>query len=907
MVPPDQELELIKKLLPRGIIVQLTETMLEKSTIDATKSIRDFLANNSLFDFDQLAKGQIEYINCQLFHEGTLFERKVSLVRPMAKPNKPGDPRIWIYNLNKNSKPNDRIYFGSKDDVFYVIPIKKTQTFFSQLDAVFGEQLNYIVSSGLKNLIGKQLITDEFVAIFELVKNSFDAHANNVKVIFENLDTKDAKIIIHDDGKGMNFEELKNKWLFVGYSAKKQGTEDDDYRLGLGIKKIYAGAKGVGRFSCDRLGANLKLITKKNESDSLVEVLYTNWKKFEEDPKARFEDIGVKHETLTINDAMPHHGTRLEISNIEAGAWYRNKLLELRLSLEKLILPSAEEKVLDKKRKGFTIVIEAKNERKEDEIEQKKHQNDLVKGYYKIVNGPVRNLIFETLKLKTTSIEVSISSNGEEITTILNDRGEDIYRITEKNIYELQNIHFKLFHLNQSAKATFSKRMGFPIMRYGHVFVYKNAFRIYPFGDFEEDNFAIDIRKSDKEFSRIGTRSLSGKIEINGDFDNIKFIEATSRDAGFIQNISYFELKKCYHDILTRFEKYVVDVIKWGRNLEFKNLEDGERKEQVLDLISEITGSDSIIRLWYNERIVDILASKQEESAKVLLSNLQKAAEKTGGTELIQDILLAQKRLSELEKITEEAEQIAEDAKISVDEARRALEFEQQKNKYLISTDKNIGDDVRGLLHNIKLVTQKIYLNVDILSEKIKTSELKKQEMLERLGTIKFSADKAYKMSRLLTKADYRAKQEKSTIEIANYFKQYIDEFNSLFDVVKLKFEFHKKGPSFFRKVSILDLSIVIDNLISNSEKKGATKIRIDFNSLSDHKLEVIFSDNGTGLSNEFIKKPSIIFDLAITDTDGSGIGLYTVTNILNDNDANISFLGNGKILKGASFSIIFN
>ena len=46
---------------------------------------------------------------------------------------------------------------------------------------------HFSVSAGLKNIIGNELITDDFVAVFELVKNSFDAHARKVIVRFENL------------------------------------------------------------------------------------------------------------------------------------------------------------------------------------------------------------------------------------------------------------------------------------------------------------------------------------------------------------------------------------------------------------------------------------------------------------------------------------------------------------------------------------------------------------------------------------------------------------------------------------------------------------------------------------------------------------------------------------------------
>ena len=61
------------------------------------------------------------------------------------------------------------------------------------------EILHFKVSSGLKNIIGKELINNKFIAIFELVKNSYDAGATNVTIKFENIYSDDSKISIIDD------------------------------------------------------------------------------------------------------------------------------------------------------------------------------------------------------------------------------------------------------------------------------------------------------------------------------------------------------------------------------------------------------------------------------------------------------------------------------------------------------------------------------------------------------------------------------------------------------------------------------------------------------------------------------------------------------------------------------------
>ena len=108
-----------------------------------------------------------------------------------------------------------------------------------------GDNLTFRISSALKDILGRDLIHDEYIAVFELVKNSFDAHATEVHITFENIESGKGRIIIKDNGKGMNYHDLTSKWLFVAYSAKKVGTEDEnvDYRSNIYAQRRFAGAK----------------------------------------------------------------------------------------------------------------------------------------------------------------------------------------------------------------------------------------------------------------------------------------------------------------------------------------------------------------------------------------------------------------------------------------------------------------------------------------------------------------------------------------------------------------------------------------------------------------------------------------------------------------------------------------
>jgi signal transduction histidine kinase len=62
-------------------------------------------------------------------------------------------------------------------------------------------------------LLGDQLIASPRLAVFELVKNAYDADADDVRVRLENIGTADAKISVSDNGEGMTEDVIRNAWL----------------------------------------------------------------------------------------------------------------------------------------------------------------------------------------------------------------------------------------------------------------------------------------------------------------------------------------------------------------------------------------------------------------------------------------------------------------------------------------------------------------------------------------------------------------------------------------------------------------------------------------------------------------------------------------------------------------------
>jgi len=188
-------------------------------------------------------------------------------------------------------------------------------------------ELKFRISTGLKDIIGKELINDDDIAIFELVKNAYDAKANHVKIIFKDVfgSRSKAKIFIVDNGKGMSLKDIKEKWLAVDFSEKKFIVPEKVInKKGVVSKnRAYAGAKGIGRFSADRLGRFMSLYTRKEENQELDKI-ELDWKDFESNQKENFDSINVNHSNTTKipNEILKYgnfgKGTIIEITNLNS-------------------------------------------------------------------------------------------------------------------------------------------------------------------------------------------------------------------------------------------------------------------------------------------------------------------------------------------------------------------------------------------------------------------------------------------------------------------------------------------------------------------------------------------------------------------------------------------------------------
>jgi len=743
------------------------------------------------------------------------------------------------------------------------------------------EQLRFKVSSALKNIIGSDLISDDFIAVFELVKNAYDAHATKVEVSFVDLYTDNAKIIIKDNGKGMNYDDLINKWLFVAYSAKKEGTEESnyDYRNKIKVKRAYAGAKGIGRFSCDRLGHELYLETIKDEPNAKVESLLTEWDKFEGDLKDEFVNISVLHETIAKSSYNVKSGTVLEISNLKS-IWDRDKILRLKDALAKLVNPNTQNE-----NDEFKIHIIVDTEIDNDEKEKDKN---------KTVNGVVENLIFETLDLKTTKVVSKIKDRNENIIeTSLFEGGRLVYKIVEKNpLIFLSNIEYVIYFLNRSAKITFSKRMGLQPVEYGHIFVYKNGLRVYPYGDRYEDPLRMDNRKAQGYNRYLGTREVLGYISIGDPNEDLR--ETSSRGDGLIKTNAYVELVEWFYTTLKRLEKYGIDIISWGNELsndDFILLENEDKQKAIKDLIENLTKSSNILSYEVSPEIFQILDNKQEKSVKTTLTELSKRLQEGSiSTEDIQrKIKSVEYEIIKLKEIKDEAENEAFEKLIENEELSGQLDQEIAKNLFRNSVAGTETVDLLSLQHQIVHTAGNVSYYLDELIHSINDNR-PKDEIIESIKDISFEVQRILSASRYVTKAGFNKDAERITEDVIQFINQYIEHIyipvksfihQDRHISIKIHNTSNLKKTLKFRP---FEITVLFDNLFSNSQKANANLIEL-FWSKNSSNIILTYRDNGDGIPTEISDK---IFEFGYSQTSGSGIGLYMVRNLLDKYNSTI-------------------
>ena len=745
------------------------------------------------------------------------------------------------------------------------------------------------ISTRLKDLIGRELITNQYAAVFELVKNSFDAHAQTVRLTFE-----PDRIVITDDGKGMSHDAIRRKWLFVGYSAKHDNTEDADYRGPVASgRSSFAGDKGVGRFSCDRLGARLRLCSRAEGHP--VQVLHVDWTRYEGDMTQDFVNVEVDLQERPEFPQPPpisprSTGTMLEITKLRTG-WDRAALITLKRGLAKLINP------FDPDPARFNVRIVAPRQIAADKEAGGKGDT------HDTVNGRIENNILQVIGQRTTQIRVRTMHGGQTLETTLTDRGRTVYSVREPNTYERlahSSLSVAIYYLNRKAKTVFTRRMGIRSVDFGSIFLFRNGFRVFPIGEENDDFFGLARRKQQGVRRYLGTRDLIGRVEVTA---SKGFAEATSRDQGLIRtpevtDLIRFIIEKC----VRRLERYVVDIT-WKDKMD-KDVDDTSRvmldpsSAEVTRLVSGLAATKGLEVLSYDRDLVR-LVDERSTFFRDTLEALAILAEKTGDPLLLQYVADAQVKLEAVQKeagTARKGEQRAEEKARAAEEraaeaerratsAEESYQSERERNAFLVAVGSLEEDTILNLHHQIGMYASDVSVGIRTMMRKLRRGVvLDTADWTKFLDVTAFRVRQILTAARFATKREYKERAAAITADLAVYIQDYVATIVPLWKTQGLLVvtpPFEGKFVTTFRPI---DVGIVVDNLVSNAEKAGATRLILSLELDKGQKPDLLLTaaDNGGGWDSR-IEPLSRVFEKGVTTTDGSGLGLYHVCKVVED------------------------
>jgi signal transduction histidine kinase len=384
--------------------------------------------------------------------------------------------------------------------------------------------------------LGEELAPHPDQGVLELVRNAYDADAIECSVVLEATERPGGTVIIDDNGDGMDSEEITNGWLLIGKSGKVSRR-----RTSLG--RLTVGNKGLGRLAALRLGSEVELRTRPNESPDFEHSLTIDWSRYEDVTTVEQVDLTVQ----TAAPTLPNHGTKITVRNLSK-AFTTEDVHRLARAL--LLLSDPFEG-----KTGFRPVLRST---------EFKHLEKLIKEKY--FADAELHLIAHLDTVGRASAEVLLP-NGRAKWTASHDN------ITSKDDrYKCPEVTFELWIFLLKPDSFAAKRAKLQEIRdwlgeYGGVHVYHRGLRVQPYGDPGHDWLDMNLARTRSPEDRPSTNNTIGRVIVE-DIDEI-LVQKTDR-TGFVESTQFSEIRR-----------FATDVLEWLADLRIRESEKRREKNRV--------------------------------------------------------------------------------------------------------------------------------------------------------------------------------------------------------------------------------------------------------------------------------------------------------------------------------------
>lgn len=714
--------------------------------------------------------------------------------------------------------------------------------------------------------LGEELISNEVVAVIELVKNSYDADATRVLIRFVGpLEPGKGCIEVIDNGHGMALKTVQTVWMEPATPSKRDKPRSERF------KRRHLGEKGIGRFASTRLAHELEVISRCENSAKEVYAVF-DWRQFEDDSKYLDEVIilweerapaeikpGGIIEALWKSEKKPPpadkigHGTILRMSALKE-KWEAKQFEDLRRALARLVSPKAT------KEEDFEIELDLPPEFSEfsskvEAPEILKHPHYLVRGSigadgsYKLrceirADGVEREFkgCFRRVKDSKGRFEVRGIENDEspkESVEIACGPLEVELRVWDRD--DLGNVIQKTHSSVQDIRRDLDAVAG--------INVYRDGFRVLPYGEPLDDSFRLDRRRVQNPTMRLSNNQIYGTVGISAD-GNPNLHDQSNRE-GMQQNLAFEDFREIMWLVLGKIEemRYVSKRPKKG---------DDKSGKPVGGLFSGID----------LKPLSDYLAKKmpQDKAAKELVAKTEEAI--GGQLKEIQTVLARYQRLATLGQLIDHV----------LHEGRQPIASINNESQSGIADTERTEQDSQALAKRLHGRFTLIRKQGDVLATAFRRME-------------PFGGRKRGRPSQL-------------------YLEEIIYDAFGVFttEIERLGVKTTLPRTQTLVRVDPAEIQEVIVNLLQNSlywleqsdESKRHISVTVD-RKTPDH-VEILFSDSGPGVPQE--SRETIFEPYFSTKPEGVGLGLSIVGEIVTDYYGGTLQLLNRGPLKGANFLI---
>lgn len=792
-------------------------------------------------------------------------------------------------------------------------------------------KIHFKVSARAGKLFGRENFSNPEGAIIELVKNAYDADAKNCIVLFDvptkeitddngvklHVPQKEKSILyIIDNGEGMTEKVIEEHWMQIGTGNKEKEFVSNDNRT-------KTGAKGIGRFALDRLGFETEMWTlPKNSKNSNGSFWKMNWNQFDQSEKTISQieaeldpiqiDLVKKINELTNNridiqallDSINfNHGTIIKITHLKDD-WYNDETSSVFKSLEALIPPKElnipfevyfkhfqEPKEFGKVETAFfndfDYKVKASFDSKKLNVDFEITRNELD---IKLLNKNFPNVyqgIESPYDLKT--IENKTFKYSKSIDKMLKWKLNDVKR---KLLEDVGNFELTFYYLKFSSsikegypfKSVVASERRSTLERFGGVKIYRDSFRVRPYGDPTNDWLKLGARVAQSPAGagqrigdwRVRPEQTAGIITISRK-SNPLLIDKSDRGA-LQENDAFDTFKKIIVAVIHEFE---YDRSKVLNPLFIKNKKDKELKKE-----KEIQ-------------------RRAEELAKRIVEQRKKVEDSIYGKTISPD-LFQEKKEDEERKTYEEA--FKETFK-AIDEENEQLENEEIVQVRSLAS---LGLIVSSFAHELKEIKdnaieakslEKIF-NSLVSSEQKDTVEFK--DGMDIIELLDENSDKIIHWVDYALTSIKKDKRSRSKFEFSPFIETLKKSWTRIFkkkDIQLVIEDNIAEIPYNFRAFE-MDFTTIFTNLINNSidSFNSLTEIqdriiKVELNYVDDN-IEITYSDNGIGLDKVFEDdKDEIFLAFKTSKRDrkgneiGTGLGMYLVKSVIDDNNGTIEIL----------------